>query len=57
VTARFRTRTLGVPFPPVFGEYQLLVDHRAGAEADWQRSNIRWPVSIRLAEPKPATTH
>lgn len=57
VTTRFRTRTVGVPYPPVFGEYLLFVDHRAGLEADWQRSTTRWPVSIRLAEPKPATTH
>jgi hypothetical protein len=57
VTGRFRTRTVGVPYPPVFGEYTLYVDFRATEDDSWERAVPRWPLSIRLAEPKPTTTH
>jgi hypothetical protein len=57
VTSRFRVRTVGVPYPPVFGEYLLFVDHRVDSDAQWERSSVRWPISIRLAEPRPAMTH
>jgi hypothetical protein len=57
VTGRFRTRTVGVPYPPVFGEYSLHVDSRSNEDEPWERSALRWPLSIRVIEPKPTTTH
>lgn len=57
VTQRFRTRTMGLPFPPVFGEYVLHVDWRSSQDAGWQRQGISWPIGIRVAESKPTTTH
>ncbi|HEX2736260.1 MAG TPA: hypothetical protein VHM70_31880 [Polyangiaceae bacterium] len=57
LTSRFRTRTMGIPFPPVFGEYVLRVDFRSNEEDSWQRAQPEWPFSIRLAETAPATTH
>jgi hypothetical protein len=56
-TLRFRSRTMGVPYPPVFGDYTLCVDFRRADDDDWHRTNARWPLRIRLGEAKPAVTH
>jgi hypothetical protein len=54
---RFRTRTLGVPFPPVLGHYELRVDFRTDG-SDWKRDPISWPLSIQEARPHaPPVTH
>jgi len=57
VTRRFRSRTMGVPYPPVFGEYTLHVDWRVTDDEPWRRTPVRWPLSIRAGEPKPPVTH
>lgn len=58
VTTRFRTRTLGLPYPPVIGQYSLRVDWRSNPEADWRREPLAWPVTIQTAERKrPQVTH
>ncbi len=57
VTRRYRTRTLGLPFPPVPGQYHLQVDVRAVGTEDWHREPISWPLTIAQTEPRPAVTH
>ena len=56
-TPRFRTRTLGLPLPPVPGTYTLTVDTRAAEGSVWQRAYVTWPVTIAETEPRPAVTH
>lgn len=67
VTAsRFRVRTLGLPYPPVMGQYTLCVDFRlaqppeegrGAEERSWQRQTATWPISLYELEPKPRVTH
>jgi len=57
VTPRYRTRTFGLPFPPVTGHYDLCVDWRAVGEAGWHREPLRWPLAIVEAPAKPAAVH
>jgi hypothetical protein len=54
---RFRTRVMGVPYPPVLGDYTLHVDWRGDENAAWQRVGITWPMSLRQLERRPTTTH
>jgi len=56
-TARYRTRTFGVPMPPAVGAYELRVDARPVGSEDWQRDLIRWPLTVTHSEPRPAVTH
>jgi hypothetical protein len=56
-TPRFRTRTLGLPLPPVPGAYTLTVDTRPAEGSVWQRANVTWPITIAETEPRPAVTH
>jgi hypothetical protein len=53
---RFRTRTLGVPFPPGPGHYDLYVEFR-NADGDWLRDPLCWPMSLVEARPASAVTH
>lgn len=46
VTPRYRTRTLGLPFPPVAGQYELRADVRMAGEETFRREPVSWPVSI-----------
>lgn len=57
VTPRFRTRVVGLPFPPVVGQYQLRLDWRRSSDEGWTRDAAAWPVAIVEATPRPATTH
>ena len=57
VVARFRTRTLGVPFPPVLGEYTLHVDRRATDEDPWSREAVGWPIHLRPVDKQQMVTH
>lgn len=54
---RLRTRTLGVPFPPAIGHYNLRVDFRRGDEDEWLRDPAGWPISFLPADVKPRVTH
>jgi hypothetical protein len=56
-TPRYRTRTLGLPFPPVVGHYELRVDFRLSPQAPWQRDALAWPISFVEIESKPRVTH
>jgi hypothetical protein len=59
VTApRFRVRTLGLPYPPVLGQYSLQVDFRmVGLEARWERQGASWPIALTEIEARPKVTH
>lgn len=57
VTPRYRTRTLGLPFPPVVGHYELRVDFRSAPQAPWTRDPLAWPISFVELENKPRVTH
>jgi hypothetical protein len=57
ITPRFRTRTLGLPLPPVMGSYKLSVDIREEGSGAWQRDPATWPISIVEYTPKPTVTH
>jgi hypothetical protein len=59
VTApRFRVRTLGLPYPPVVGQYTLQVDLRmAGEDARWQRQAAAWPIALHELDTRPKVTH
>jgi len=53
---RFRTRTMGVPFPPSPGHYDLYVEFRS-ADSDWTRDSLSWPISLVETRPPSAVTH
>jgi hypothetical protein len=57
ITPRYRTRTVGLPMPPVTGHYDLRVDWRAAGTEGWKRDAISWPISIVEAEQRPPVTH
>jgi hypothetical protein len=57
VTPRYRTRTLGLPFPPVMGHYELRVDWRPAGQPGWTREPSGWPVAIVEATPTERVTH
>jgi hypothetical protein len=54
---RLRIRTVGLPFPPMLGHYDLRVDFRSGDSENWQRDGSLWPLSFLEAEKKPSVTH
>ena len=56
-TPRYRTRTLGLPFPPVTDQYQLRVDWRQTGASDWHREPIGWPINFVETERTPTVTH
>ncbi len=57
LTPRFRTRSLGLPVPPVNGMYQLRVDVRVEGTGEWRRDPAAWPIAIVEHTPRPAVTH
>jgi hypothetical protein len=60
---RFRVRTLGLPYPPVLGQYTLQVDVRwvggqgLREEQSWQRQAAAWPIGLYQIDPRPRVTH
>ncbi len=56
-TPRYRTRTLGLPFPPVLGQYELRVDFRVAGSEHWTRDILAWPISFVEVESRPRVTH
>jgi hypothetical protein len=56
-TARYRTRTFGLPAPPGPGGYELRVEFRGHSDAAWQRDPMSWPLIVTLSEPRPQVTH
>jgi hypothetical protein len=56
-TPRYRTRTMGLPAPPVIGSYELRLDWRQAGSEDWRREPIAWPLIVARTEPRPQTVH
>jgi hypothetical protein len=57
-TPRYRTRTLGLPLPPVSGTYELRIDWRLSGSTTWSRESVAWPIAIVEASPQaPRITH
>jgi hypothetical protein len=56
-TLRYRTRTFGLPAPPVAGSYELCVDSRLLGSETWTRDRTSWPLLVVHSEPRPAVTH
>jgi hypothetical protein len=56
-TPRFRTRTFGVPFPPVPDQYELRVEWRSSGRDAWRRDPAAWPLTIVEHVPAPKVTH
>lgn len=56
-TPRYRTRTIGLPFPPVPDQYELRLDWRRSASDGWARAPAVWPVLITEIVQRPAVTH
>ncbi len=56
-TPRFRTRTFGLPLPPVTGEYELRVDWREAGHADWNRDAATWPMIFAEAQAPSVVKH
>jgi len=56
-TPRYRTRTFGLPAPPSAGNYELRVEYRQHADAEWRRDPVCWPLRVAENEPRPAVTH
>ena len=56
-TLRYRTRTMGLPVPPIADSYQLRVDWRAVGTEQWSRDPLSWPLIVAQAEARPAVTH
>jgi hypothetical protein len=54
---RFRTRTLGLPFPPVVGQYDLRVDWRMEGSPSYVRAAPAWPITILEVDSTPRITH
>jgi hypothetical protein len=57
VTPRYRTRTMGLPLPPVTGQYELRLDWRPAGIERWTRDLASWPLAIVEVERRPAITH
>ena len=56
-TPRYRTRTMGLPVPPIADSYQLRIETRLLGGEHWSRDPISWPLIVALAESRPAITH
>lgn len=57
VTPRFRTRTFGLPFPPVTGHYSLRFDWRYRGEEGWHRDPLSWPIVFAEATHRAEAVH
>lgn len=58
--ARFRVRSIGLPYPPVPGNYTVRIEFRtvdALQERAWERQTAAWPLTFREMEARPAVTH
>jgi hypothetical protein len=56
-TPRYRTRTMGLPFPPLLGSFELRVDFRRGPTSPWQRDALAWPIAFLEMSTAPTVTH
>jgi len=56
-TLRYRTRTFGLPTPPIAGSYELRVESRVAGSETWTRDSASWPLLVVHSEPRPVVTH
>jgi len=57
-TARYRTRTLGLPLPPIVGNYTLCLDWRPKGAESFRRESLTWPLTIvEQSRPRSQLTH
>lgn len=56
-TLRYRTRTMGLPVPPIPDNYELRLDTRPLGSEHWLRDPLGWPLAVALAEARPSVTH
>jgi hypothetical protein len=57
-TPRYRTRTGGLPLPPVAGAYELRIDWRRSGNNNFTRDPVSWPMYIaEQAAETPRVTH
>ncbi len=56
-TLRYRTRTMGVPVPPIADSYEVRIDTRVVGTEHWARDPLAWPLIVTVAEARPAVTH
>jgi hypothetical protein len=56
-TLRYRTRTFGLPAPPVAGSYELCVESRPAGSETWTRDPASWPLLVVHSDPRPTVTH
>jgi hypothetical protein len=56
-TLRYRTRTMGLPIPPVADMYEVRVDLRPAGTEHWSRDALSWPLIVAPIEQRPAVTH
>jgi hypothetical protein len=56
-TLRYRTRTFGLPAPPIAGSYELCVESRVLGTETWMRDSASWPLLVVHSEPRPQVTH
>lgn len=56
-TPRYRTRTIGLPMPPVPGQYALRIDWRSSGKEGFRREDVAWPLVIAELAPRPTVTH
>lgn len=57
-TPRYRTRTGGLPMPPVAGAYELRIDWRRRGSSNFTREPIAWPMHIaEVPEETARVTH
>jgi len=57
-TPRYRTRTGGLPLPPVSGSYELRIDWRLVGSSTFTRDNVSWPINLVEHEAQsPRITH
>ncbi len=57
VVPRYRTRTLGLPLPPMPDQYELKVDYRMSGTDSWRRDPAAWPLLFVEATPAEVTKH
>ena len=57
VVPRYRTRTLGLPLPPMPDQYELKVDYRISGSESWRRDPVTWPLLFVEATPAEVTKH
>jgi hypothetical protein len=55
LTSQLRTRTMGLPLPPVAGTYELRTDWRVVGNEGWNRDDSVWPMRvIERSQAKPS---